>query len=138
MLSGLAVYTDGHDNQYAYNTIRGFGFQAVILASVGSWTPGVPDWGAHNEHFFGNSVSGFAPQDPNSPGTLGWHYELTGWTHDNVVIGIRNENATYVDYGINNIFRFVYPYVSPTVAASLMSLATPKAPQRPKKEAATI
>jgi hypothetical protein len=138
MLSGLALYSDSHDNLYANNTIRGTGFQAVYLASLGSWTPGVPDWGAHKERFFVNSVSGFAPQDPNSPGTLGWHYEFTGWTHDNIVIGIRTENATYVDNGTNNTLMFVYPYISPTVATSLMSLATSKTPQRPMKEAATI
>jgi len=134
----LALYSDSHDNLYANNTIRGTGFQAVYLASVWSRTPGVPDWGAHNERFFGNSVSGFAPQDPNSPGTLGWHYELTGLTQDNVVIGIGTENATYVDYGVNNIFKFVYPYAPLTFTTSLMRSTSPKVQEKPTKDAATI
>jgi hypothetical protein len=138
MLSGSAIYSESHDDQYVNNTIRGSGLQAVILGSQASWTPGIPDWAAHHDYFMGNSVSGYTPQDPNNPGNIGWHYELTGWTHDNIVIGIRAENATYVDYGTNNILKYVYPYVSPTIATSLMSLATSKAPPRPKKEAATI
>jgi hypothetical protein len=139
-INGLncAIRSDGHDEQYAYNMIRGSGFQAILLGSQASWTPGVPDWGAHHERFFGNSVSGFAPQDPNSPETLGWHYELTAWTHDNFVLGIRTEHATYLDNGANNTLLSVYPYISPTVATSLTKLATSKTPQRPKIEAATI
>jgi hypothetical protein len=139
-ISGLncAIYSDGHDDQYAYNTIRGSGFQASLLGSQASWTPGVPDWGAHREYFIGNNVSSFAPQDPNNPGALGWHYELTGWTYDNIVVGIRTEYATYVDYGTNNIIRFVYPYVSPAATTSLMSIPSSTAPRRTKKEAATI
>jgi hypothetical protein len=138
MASGSAIYSEGHDEQYLNNLIRGGGFQAVILGSQASWTPGVLDWAAHHEYFLGNSVSGYAPQDPNNPGNIGWYYELTGWTHDNIVIGIRTEHATYVDNGTNNMLRFVYPYVSPTVATTLMSPVSPKAQQKPKKDAATI
>jgi hypothetical protein len=129
---GPAIYTTGHDDKYIVNSISGYGTPAVYLGGGDSTADGGGVWGAYHEYFFANSVSGFTPN------WAPWHYELDGYTHDNVVIGIRFENATYMDYGINNIFKFVYPYVSPTVTTSLMSSTSPKVQQKPKKDAATI
>jgi len=138
MGSGSAIYSEGYDNQYIGNTIRGYGYQAVILGGGDNSADGGLIWGAHHEYFLNNSVSGFTPQDPNNPPNIGWDYELSGYTHDNVVIGNRTGNATYVDYGINNIFKFVYPYVFPSITTSVMSLGSSKIQNKPPKGPATM
>ncbi|MCX5910414.1 MAG: right-handed parallel beta-helix repeat-containing protein [Deltaproteobacteria bacterium] len=138
MGSGSAIYSEGYDNQYMNNTIRGCGYQAVILSGGDTLADGGLIWGAHHEYFANNSVYGFTPQDPNNPPNIGWDYELSGYAHDNIVIGIRTENATYVDYGVNNIFKFVYPYVPPTVMTSLMRLGSLKIQNKPPKGPATM
>jgi hypothetical protein len=130
---GPAIYSEGHNEQYVNNTIRGYGYQAVALVGEDFSADGGLIWGAHHEYFLHNSISGFAPQDPYNPPNIGWDYELDGYTHDNVVIGIRTENATYVDYGVNNIFKFVDPYVSPTITTFLMSPPPSKTQNKPQK-----
>ena len=129
---GPAIYSTGHDEQYMNNIISGYGTPAVYLGGGDNSADGGPIWGAHHEFFLNNSVSGFTPN------WAPWHYELDGFTHDNVVIGMRTENATYMDYGINNIFKFVYPYVSLTMTTSLISPVSARVQQKSNKEAATI
>jgi hypothetical protein len=136
---GPAIRTQGSYDQYINNILRGYGFPAIALSGFDDSANTGIIWGANHEYFMGNSVSGFTSlMDPSNPENIGWHYDLDGYTHDNVVIGIRNENATYMDYGVNNIFKFVYPYFSLSMTTSLMSSTSPKVQQKPKKDAVTI
>ena len=130
---GFGIYSEGYNNEYKNNIIQGVGIHAVVLSGQDQTAYGGLTWGAHNEYFKNNSVSGFIPQDPNNPGIIGWHYQLDTYTHDNTVIGIQSENATYVNNGTNNIFKFVYPYVAPAATTSLMSLNYSKAQNQSKK-----
>jgi hypothetical protein len=134
MGSGSAIYSEGYNNEYKNNVIQGYGDYAVNLSGVDNSAYSGLTWGAHNEYFKNNSVADFNPQDPSNPGNAGWHYQLDAYTHDNTVIGTLSENATYINNGTNNIFKFVYPYLPPPAITSLLSLNPLKTQNSLRKE----
>jgi hypothetical protein len=126
---GSAIYSEGYNNEYRNNVIQGNGDYAVVLSGYDG-SAGGEAYGAHNEFFKNNSILGFTPQYS--------HYFLDANTYDNSVIGIESETATFIDNGINNFFKFVYPIVSPASTTTLLSLDSPKAQNEPQKRAEPI
>jgi hypothetical protein len=110
-----AIYSDGYDNQYKNNIIKGNCQTAVFLQgwddTANSGLYAYP----HNELFKANSISGLTSQLA--------HYTLDMYAHDNTVIGLETENATYTDSGTNNFFKYVYPYIPPATTGIAASKA---------------
>ncbi len=98
-----AIYSEGHNNQYRNNVIRGEAKTAVYLSGWDDAAGSGLFTYAHNELFKANCISGLSSQLA--------HYTLDANTHDNTIIGLETENATYTDFGTNNFFKYVYPYV---------------------------
>ena len=124
------IYTEGYNDQFKNNIIRGIGKSAIILGGWDKTADGGPIYGAHNELFKDNSVAGFTGLEEY------WcHYWLNPYTHDNIVIGLPTENATAIDEGINNRFTYVNPPYA-YAATTLRSGDSMKLGIAAKKEAA--
>jgi len=106
---GLGIYSEGYSNKYTNNIISGYGNAAVYLSAWDDTAGSGWFAFAHDELVKANSVAGFIPNP--------CHYGLALNTHDNKIIGLLAEsNVYYLDWGINNTFKYVYPYVAPTTA----------------------
>jgi hypothetical protein len=123
---GPALCTQGHDEQFRNNVITGYNpwWEAICLLAADHSDIGAPIEGPHHELFVNNSVSGFTQPGPS--------YYLDPYTHDNLVIGIPTEHATYQDDGVNNTFKLVYPLFSSSAKMLLMSPNSTRALKRPE------
>ena len=122
--AGRAIYSEGYNNKYRNNIIKGKAKTAVHLSGWDDTANSGLFAYPHNELFKANSISGLTSQLA--------HYTLDIYAHDNTVIGLESENATYTDSGTNNFFKYVYPYLPPTAATGISS-SKPGIPDKAKE-----
>ncbi len=112
------INPDGsYNDTFTNNKFFGGGDVAVAVTGYDNTASGGFAASAHNEYFRGNSVKNFT-------GT-GSDFYMSPYSHDNTVIGICPENATYRDEGVNNHFQCMYP-VTLSAAASKKGVELPK------------
>lgn len=119
-----AISTDGYNNRFLDNILTGWSNQAVFLTYWDNTPNHGPIDAAHNEYFEANSVAGLTPDFS--------HYRLDPGTHDNIIEGICAENATYSDYGVNNVITCLFSSESISRALSRRSVQSARMGTRPR------
>lgn len=104
---GILVY-ESYNDTFINNKISGYGPIAIAVEGHDPGSGGSKAY-SHNEYFKGNSVKNF---------TASWcDYYMNSLTKDNTAIGTCSANAiynaTYVDEGVNNQFKCIFPAGSP-------------------------
>jgi len=120
-----AIYSEGYDNRYTNNIIKGYCQTAVCLSGWDDTANSGLFAYPHNELFKANNISGLTSQLA--------HYTLDMYAHDNTVIGLKTENATYTDFGTNNFFKYVYPYILPAAATTGIAASKAGIPDKAKE-----